>query len=280
MPVIEPKLGIPPEIQQGIEAGRLYRDGGVVREGKTGRIVKLLQDVGTEQDTLAECLRPLVPLVLHAAVDSRLLRIEAQLRALAREVVHLSTQVRVADAKLDGLLMGQVLSTLQLVKLHLAVGETERAASLWPELYRDVVQLFTASESLLMQSDLMQRHLAVWRAYTHTCWGAGVLTLDLLIQQGQAGYANIVAHQLAERAESFERQLHQLLARHASSFWISMEHRQALLELREVMRRLLARRDALAQGLFNEVRALGAASPEASAVRDAPVSSAVHAPAG
>jgi hypothetical protein len=280
MPAIKPKSGIPFEVQQGIESGRLFPDGGVIRDGKTRRIVLMLREASTEQDTLAECVRLLVPLVLHAAWDSRVPRVEAQLRVLAREIIQLSSQVRVAGAKFDGLLLGQILSTLQLMKMHLIVGEEQRAAGLWTEMYRDVAQLFAASEALLAQSDVMQKHVALWTAYSRVCWGAGVITLDLLIQQGHAGYAGMVARQLAERAEAFEQQLEELLSRPSCVDWLSLEHAEVLQEVREVKRRLLARRDALAQGLFAAVHALGEESPEAEAPYDAPALAPVHSPAG
>ena len=74
MPVNEAKWGIAQDVQQGIEAGQLYLEGGVIRDSKTGRIVQLLREARAEQDTLAECLRPLVPLVLSEALDSRVSR--------------------------------------------------------------------------------------------------------------------------------------------------------------------------------------------------------------
>lgn len=250
MPVIEAKWGIAEEVQQSLEAGLLYLEGGVIRDSKTGRIVQLIREARPEQDTLAECVRPLVPLVLQEPVELRMLNAEAQLRALAREIVQRSTQVQVADAPLDMMLLGQLLSTVQLVKMHLATGEVERAAGLWTELYRSVVQLFSATESLLPRTDVIQKHVGVWTAYTRLCWGAGVLTLDLLIRQGYASYADMVVGQLVDKAETLKRHLEEMLSR--PSFWdsLSVEHREVLQELREVKRRLMARRDALAQGFF------------------------------
>lgn len=270
MPTVEPKWGSAQEVQQGLEAGRLYRDGGVVREAQTGRVVRVSRQADVERDTLAECVRPLVPLVLHEALEARVLRIEAPLRTMAREIIHLSQQVRPADAARNGVLMGQVVSTLQLMKMHLVAGEAERATALWTELYRGVLQLFMVAEELLAQSDMMQRHLALWLGYSRVCWGAGVLTVDLLIQQGYAGYADMVAAQLVERAEAFRRHLQELLSRFSSWTWLSLDHREALQELREVKRRLSARQDALAQGFFDELRALGEKAPEAAALPGAP----------
>lgn len=255
MPVIEAKWGIAEDVQRGVEAGQLYLEGGVIRDSKTGRIVQLVREARAEQDTLAECLRTLVPLGLAEALEPRMLGAEAQLRALAREIVQRSAQVRVAEAPLDMMLLGQLLSTVQLVRMHLATGEAERAAGLWTELYRSVVQLYSFTESLLPRSEVMQKHVGVWTAYTRLCWGAGVLTLDLLIRQGYACYADMVAGQLVEKAETFKRHLEELLSR--PSFWdsLSVEHREVLQELHEVKRRLAARRDALAQGFFAQLRA-------------------------
>jgi hypothetical protein len=255
MPVIEAKWGIAEDVQQGIEAGRLYLEGGVIRDSKTGRIVQLLREARADQDTLAECLRPLVPLVLSEAVDSRVLRAEAQLRALVREIVQRSAQVRVVDGPLDMMLLGQLLSTVQLLKMHLAAGELERAASLWTELYRSVVQLLSATEALLSQGGILPKHVGIWTAYTRLCWGAGVLTLDLLIRQGYASYADMVAGHLVEKAELFRRHLDELLSRLSLWSGVSEEHREVLQELHEVKRRLVARKDALAQGFFAPLRA-------------------------
>lgn len=267
MPVNEAKWGIAQDVQQGIEAGRLYLEGGVIRDSKTGRIVQLMREARAEQDTLAECLRPLVPLVLSDALDSRVSRAEAQLRALAREIIQQSAQVRVIDAPLDMMLLGQLLSTVQLVKMHLAMGEAERATCLWTELYRSAVQVFSATESLLVHGDVLRKQMGVWTAYSRLGWGAGVLTLDLLIRQGYASYADMVAGQLVERAETFRRRLDELLSRPSFSSGLSVEPREVLEELCEVKRRLAARRDALAQGFFAQLHA-----HRASAVDSRPVS--------
>ncbi|KFE68061.1 hypothetical protein [Hyalangium minutum] len=254
MPVMEAKWGIAQEVQQGIEAGQLYLEGGVIRDGKTGRIIQLIREARVDQDTLAECLRPLVPLVLHEALDSRMLSAESQLRALSQEIVQRSVQRPVTAAPLDMLLLGQLLSAVQLVKMHFAAREAERATGLWTELYRSVVQLIAVAEALLSQSDVMRKQVGLWTAYTRLCWGAGVLTLDLVIRRGYASYADMVSGQLVEKAETFERRLDELFSRPSSLSWLSMEHREALQELREVKRRLLARRDALANGFFGQLR--------------------------
>ena len=132
------------------------------------------------------------------------------------------------DTPLDMMLLGQLLSTVQLVKMHLAMGEAERATCLWTELYRSAIQLFSATESLLAHGDVLRKQMGVWDGVQPPGLGRGRATLDLLIRQGYASYADMVAGHLVERAETFKRRLEELLSRPSFSSGLSVEHREVL----------------------------------------------------
>jgi hypothetical protein len=251
MGAIDVTLILPEQLAEGIRSGRLYLDGGVVRETGTARIAGLLRDADVIEGPFADLLmQSVVPLALQgvtfAALERRLEAVEAELRRLRDAVARVQVAVDRGNAVLDGIALGRLLGTLHACALDLEAGRDERLPAYRAELLVAWHSLELVVRGLARDPDIVRQYPEVVAAYARAAQLAAVAARDLTRRLDGAEAALGLAREVAAAGEALAAEMARLLARPPSLFWLEAPHRRVGRELQIAARRLAGHAETLA----------------------------------
>lgn len=245
MTALDVTLGLPPEIIDGLGLGTLVRDGGVVREASTGRLVALLRDADVADSPLRGLLESnVVPFALvgisMARLERALARVEDQVR---RGFAALSAQVALVDQRVEAAVAGEFLGNFQACALDLESGRVERL----PE-YRRLMLVSAHQFRLLVRGAVtdvrvLRASPGAVGAAVRAALVAGVAARELTFRLGERDAALGLTDVLARDWGDVHERARDALGRPASLFWIEPVHRALERELRESAHRLEAHRE-------------------------------------
>ncbi len=231
------------KVRAGLTSGLFYRDGGVIREGATGRIVELLQDGHLPDPKMAELLSAsVVPLAVQAVgfaiVVSKLESIRASLESVLEEVRGLRDDMRAVAAQLDAQSIGRLLGAMHSCALELKEGSTARLAEYrqcfleYYHQFRRLAELVSGDPRLLRSHPelLLRSHQAMSLS--------GVAARDLCVRMGQRESALELGETIHRQSSEIEARVSKQLGAPSSLFWVEKEHRQGQAEVRESTARL------------------------------------------
>jgi hypothetical protein len=231
------------KVREGLERGLFYRDGGVIRETATGRIVEILRDGQLPHPKMAEILSAsVVPLAVQAVgfaiVVAKLESIRTSLESLSEQVRGLRDDLRAIAARLDARSIGRLIGAIHSCSLELKEGFTARFAEYrqcFLEYYHEFRQL---AELVSGDRDLFRSHPELLlRSHQAMCL-SGVAARDLCVRMGQRESALELGEWIHRDSSEIEARVAKLVDSPSSLFWIEREHRQVRAEIRESTARL------------------------------------------
>lgn len=240
-------LGIPEKAAAMLQAGTAYRDGGIVREFESGRIVAFLQDADAPARELASAnVVPLAVLgISMMAVNHRLKRIEAELRSVRNLLQDVAAGVTFANAKLDGQMFGRLLGALHSCHLDIAAGNEQKLAD-YRHTFLEAYHLFrSVVEEVLGNAELLRRFEPVLRRYMQAMFLAGIAARDVSYRLDDAQGAQQLALEIAREASALAETAQKRLSAPSALFWRNNEHVTLALDIRESAARLRSHEEAL-----------------------------------
>lgn len=253
-------LGIPEKAAAMLRAGTAYRDGGIVREFESGRIVAFLQDADAPAKELA-CAN-VVPLAVMGismmAVNHRLKRIEAELRSVRNLLEDVAAGVTFANAKLDGQMFGRLLGALHSCHLDISAGNMQKLADYRHTFLEAYHQFRSVVEEVLGNPELLRRFEPVLRRYMQAMFLAGIAARDVSYRLNDVQGAQQLATEIAQQASALAEAAQKKLSAPSALFWRNDEHITLALDVRESAARLRSHEEALRVLPSSEIRRIAA----------------------
>jgi hypothetical protein len=253
-------LGIPEKAAEMLQAGTAYRDGGIVRDLESGRIVAFLQDADAPARSLASV--NVVPLAVMGismmAVAQRLRKIEAELRSLQSRIEEVEAELTLVQVKLDAELFGKLLSAIQSCHFDISASHFQKLAD-----YRHVF-LETYHRFRLVVADginnpeLLRRFAPVLRRNVQGMFLAGIAARDVSYRLDDAQGALQLSADISREASVLAEIAQQKLSAPSAVFWRNDEHVAFALEVRESAARLRSHELALRVLPSSEVEKIAA----------------------
>lgn len=207
-----------------LRSGQAVRDGGVLR-GKGGEIIEFLHDAdGLRLPELAKSLVPVaVQGVAMIALDRRLQRIERELRVLCGAVAEVADGVERANVKLDSVMFGQLVGTLQACELDLAEGRVGRLAVYRHHFLMAHRSLGRVAEELCAPARFRSRPSEV--AWYIQAWAIpGIAARDVCLRLDEPDSAMVLTEQLRRDAERMSGAIDATLMDMSALCWFAPKH--------------------------------------------------------
>jgi len=230
-----------------LEKGLAQREGGIVRNCETGRIIAFLQDV---DGPLVESAQPIaVPLAVlgisMTAVGKRLQAIEQELQQLRAQVEDLAASTELANIKLDGMLLGKLIGDLYACDLDLAAGNRSRCSEYRQVFIQAYYQCKFVATQALESPEVLRRSGPVVHQYLQAMFLAGVAARDLSYRMNDKPGALKVANTLTEDARGIADKTRSKILARSALFWRNRQHLQLVQAADESSARLKSHQESL-----------------------------------
>lgn len=230
-------------------AGTAYRDGGIIRERETGRIVCFLHDSDLPQfqdTTAASTLVPVAVLgVSMNALQKRLDNIEYALRKIDEKLDAIASDTKVLNIKMDATLLGNLLGAMHACELDLAKNNTEHLSSYKNRFLECFHQFRLFSLKIAQDPTLLRSYEDALSQYSQAMVIAGVAARDLLVRMGDIVGAQTLTALIANSINELALQTEAILKKPSSLFWAERTHRATLKSLQESHARVRGHQEAL-----------------------------------
>lgn len=240
-------LGIPEQAEAMLNAGTAYRDGGIVREIGSGRIVAFLHDAdNTAQGLLGANVVPLAVLgISMLAINRRLEKIEAELRDIKNMVEELILAVQLTNIKLDSQMIGKLRGAMHACHLDIKSGQMHRMSE-----YRQVFleahhQFYGLIRGIVRNHELLRRLEPVLKQYIRAMLLAGIAARDVSFQMDDEAGAIDVAKTISSHSQEIADGIGNCLKAPSSLFWQTEAHIDLALEVRESAARIKSHEEEL-----------------------------------
>ena len=240
-------LGIPEKAMEMIKAGAAYRDGGIVRELNTNKIVAFLQDADHPIHHLGHAnVVPLAVMGMSIVVLKRYLeKVENRLIQLAGILKSIQDDVKFANHKLDSAFFGDLLGALQSCHMEISENKTERFSH-----YRQCfLSAYHHAHSLLKKSlndtNILKKHEDVLQQYYQAMVLAGIAARDISYRMGKSQSAREIAVEMAKSSEDIFSMIKGILNSPSSLFWQQPKHLEFAHQIKESTARLKSHEEML-----------------------------------
>jgi hypothetical protein len=248
-------LGITENAEAMINAGTAYRDGGIVREIGSGRIVSFLHDAdNTARGLLEASVVPLAVLgISMLAINRRFEKIEAELQDIKNMLKELILEVQLINSKLDIQMFCKLKGAMYACHLDIKCGQLHRLSEYRHVFIETHEQFYTLSRWVITNDDLLSRHEPELKQYIRAMLLAGIAARDVSFQMDDDSGAIDVTKTISFHSQEIADVLEKCLKKTKNLFWRTEAHINLALEARESTARIRSHEQELHMLHRNEI---------------------------